>query len=101
MPDFYTKGVKLKKGLTYAVRGGDPGYTSDWFKDGACALDAFNAFMIADSQANTPLTGETVNLVFAGSNKGITFSMYYGQIYPFRLRVLGIPAGNNDIIGLA
>lgn len=101
MPDFYTKGVKLKKGLTYAVRGGDPGYTTDWFPDGASALDAFNAFMIADSGFDTVLNAQTVNLVFAGSNTGITFSMYHGQIYPFRLRVLGIPATNSDIIGLA
>lgn len=102
MPDFYTKGVKLKKGLTYAVRGGDPGYTSDWFKEGASALDSFNAFMIADIPVGaSPLNAEIVNVVFAGSDKGVTFPMFYGTVYPFRLRVLGIPSGNNDILGLA
>jgi len=102
MPDFYTKSAVLSTGLTYAVRGGDPGYTSDWFKDGASALDAFNAFSLqTKSGAGSPaLAGQTVRAVFAGSDKGVTFTMFNGVVYPFRLKVIAT-SGTNDVVGFA
>lgn len=102
MPDFYTKSDVLKTGFTYAVRGGDPGYTSDLFKDGASALDAFNAFTLktANVSGAPGLGGQSVHVVFAGSEKGFTFTMFNGVVYPFRLKVIGI-TGPNDVVGFA
>lgn len=103
MPDFYTKSQILKSGFTYAVGGGDPGYTSNLFKDGASALDTFNAFTLNTktiSGAPGLAAAQTVHVVFAGSTQGITFGMFNNVIYPFRLKVIGI-TGTNDIVGLA
>lgn len=102
MPDFYTKSAVLRSGFTYAVRGGDPGYTSSLFLNGASALDSFNAFSIkTKSVAGSPaLTNQTVHVAFAGSEKGLTFTMFNGVVYPFRLRMIGI-TGTNDIVGFA
>lgn len=103
MPDFYTKSQKLISGFTYAVGGGDAGYTSYLFKNGASALDTFNAFIIHTKTASgTPglAPAQTVHVVFAGSTQGITFGMLNNIVYPFRLKVIGI-TGTNDVIGLA
>ena len=103
MPDFYTKSETLKSGFTYAVRGGDPGYTSYLFKDGASALDTFNAFILKTKTiSGSPgiAAAQTVHVVFAGSNEGITFGMFNNVVYPFRLKVIGI-TGTNDVVGLA
>lgn len=95
MPDFYTTGAKLTAGFTYAIRGGDPGYTSYLFPNGASALDVFNGFMVKGAG------GATVGVVFAGSTQFISdVKMDSGQVYPFKLKMIAIPAGN-DIIGLA
>lgn len=97
MPEFYTKAVKLLPGFTYAIGGDRAGYTSALFPNGASALDAFNAFMSMGT-ALTPTSPLTA--VFANDTKGVTFTMLPYTIYPFRLRVLGIPAGAQPIIGL-
>lgn len=96
MPDFYTKGVRLPAGNTYAVGGGGTGYTSSYFPNGASYLDAFNAFMVHGAG------GATVGVVFSGSTQFISgVQMLSGVVYPFRLRVIAIPTGGKDIIGLA
>lgn len=96
MPDFYTKGVRLPAGNTYAVGGGGTGYTSSYFPNGASYLDAFNAFMVHGAG------GATVGVVFSGSTQFISgVQLNSGQVYPFRLRVISIPSGGKDIIGLA
>lgn len=96
MPDFYIKGTKLTAGYTYAVGGGGTGYTSPIFPNGASALDAFNGFMVKGSG------GANVGVVFSGSSEYIAgVSLSSGTVYPFRLRAIHIPAGGNDVIGLA
>lgn len=96
MPDFYTKGTRLIAGFTYAVGGGNTGYTSSLFPNGASALDAFNGFMVKGGG------GATVGVVFSGSPEYIAgVKLDSGTVYPFRLRVIGVPTGGNDLIGLA
>jgi hypothetical protein len=96
MPDFYIKGVKLKAGFTYAVSGGNTGYTTSLFPNGASYLDAFNGFMVYGA------TATTVGVVFSGSTGYISnVRLNPGEVYPFRLRVLSIPTGGGDMLGLA
>jgi hypothetical protein len=96
MPDFYTKGTRLIAGNTYAVGGGNTGYTTSLFPSGASYLDAFNGFMVQGAG------GATVGVVFAGSTQFISgVQLLSGVVYPFRLRVINVPSGGKDIIGLA
>jgi len=96
MPDFYINGTKLAAGYTYAVRGGDAGYTSNLFPNGASAMGVFNGFMVKGGG------GATVGVVFSNSSEYISgVKLDSATVYPFRLKVLQIPSGGNDIIGLA
>lgn len=93
MPEFYSKSFQFRPGLTYAIGGGNPGYTSSLFPTGACYMDGVNA-LIANN-----LGGATLTMVLAGATLPMTVNILSGVIYPFRPRIIGF-TGNAGLVGL-
>lgn len=85
MPEFYSKSFRFQGGLTYAVGGGNPGYTSSLFPTGACYMDGVNAIITSGSTQD----GVNVTMVLAGATLPISLGLRPGVIYEFRPRVLG------------
>jgi hypothetical protein len=94
MPEFYSKSFEFIKGFTYAIGGGNTGYTTGLFRNGASYMDGVNALIVKGAG------GATLNFVLAGSTLPVNgLNISSGVIYPLRPRVLSV-TGPNNVIGL-
>lgn len=92
MPEFYSRGYRFTAGKTYALAGGNTGYTSARFPNGASAMAGINALLSVGS------IGATVDLVFINAT-GWVDNIYLspGVMYPFRPSHMIVKG--NDVFG--